>query len=212
VSRGAARAARVSSRDGEPFRVRPAALRWLGVDVSLRRDATAYAVIRGLAAPLALCQSVALSGLLAMRDAATPLKVVAAASLLNLVGDLLLCVWPWRFGPAGAAAATSLSTAFGAILMLGALRKRGLLSSDDTPWWRDYFLPPRKRRDEMSPKALKNELRPLATYAGPLSAIVLARLVGLAAMQRTAAAFGVAALAAYQVRTSRHRTSGHVPT
>ncbi|KAJ1448691.1 hypothetical protein M885DRAFT_538263 [Pelagophyceae sp. CCMP2097] len=178
----------------------PAALRWLGVDASLRPDATAYAVIRGLAAPLALCQSVALSGLLAMRDAGTPLKVVAASSLLNLVGDLLLCVWPWRFGPAGAAAATSLSTALGAVLMLDALRKRGLLvSTDETSWWRDYFLPPRARRQELTPKALKAELKPLATYAGPLSAIVLARLVGLAAMQRTAAAFGVAALAAYQV-------------
>ena len=72
----------------------------LRVAPDLRPDAAAYATIRGLAAPLALCQSVALSALLAARDAVTPLKVVLGAAALNLAGDWALCIWPLRLGAA----------------------------------------------------------------------------------------------------------------
>lgn len=175
-----------------------AALDALRVDPSLRADAAAYATIRGVAAPLALCQSVALSALLAARDAVTPLKVVLGAALLNFVGDWVLCVWPLRLGVRGAAAATSLATAAGCVFMVRALRRRDFLDADE-PWYRDYFLPGRQRRQTA---ALRRELGPLLAYAGPLSAIVLARLLGFAAMQVTAASFGTAALAAYQVLLS----------
>lgn len=169
----------------------PFLLNALGTASSLRPEAAAYARIRGLAAPLALCQSVALSALLAVRDAATPLKVVLTAAALNLVGDVFLCCWPLRLGVAGAAAATTASTALGAAMMLRALQRRGML--DKSQWWRDYVGFDVGKRD------LRQELGPLFSYAGPLSAIVLTRLLGFAAMQLTAASFGTEHLAAYQI-------------
>ncbi|KAJ8606031.1 hypothetical protein CTAYLR_010785 [Chrysophaeum taylorii] len=168
----------------------PAVLGALRVAPELKPPAAAYARIRGVAAPLALCQSVALSALLALRDAATPLRVVLGAAALNLVGDLALCCWPLQLGVSGAAAATSASTAAGAYMMLRALRNRGML--DDDLWWRDYLSPRRFT-------ALKRELGPLFSYAGPLSAIVVTRLLGFAAMQVCAASFGTQHLAAYQI-------------
>lgn len=176
----------------------PMVLEALRVDPELRPAAAAYAQIRGLAAPLALGQSVALSALLALRDAATPLRVVLVASAVNFVGDLLLCCWPFHLGVSGAAAATSLSTAVGALMMLRALRRRGILDRD--AWWRDYLAPSAERRRVLrSPGRLISELGPLFSYAGPLSAIVVTRLLGFAAMQITAAQFGTQHLAAYQI-------------
>lgn len=175
----------------------PALLRALHVDPELQPAAAAYARIRGAAAPLALCQSVALSALLALRDATTPLRVVIVTAGLNLAGDLALCVWPWRFGVSGAAAATSLSTAVGTLLMLDALERRSMLARD--AWWRDYLAPPRARRRSNFIATVKNELGPLFSYSLPLSAIVVTRLAGFAAMQVTTAAFGTAHLAAYQI-------------
>ena len=160
----------------------PSLLAALGVAPHLRPTAAVYARVRGLVAWAALAQNVALSALLATRDAATPLKVALLAAGCNLVGDFALCCWPLRLGAAGAAAATSLSVLAGAALMTRALARRGML--------------PRLR-----PRALVDPaaMGPLLAFAGPLSVIVLTRLAGLTAQALTAASLGTAPLAAYQV-------------
>uniref|UniRef100_A0A0E0N916 Protein DETOXIFICATION n=1 Tax=Oryza rufipogon TaxID=4529 RepID=A0A0E0N916_ORYRU len=73
--------------------------------------ANTYAQIRGFAWPAVLVGLVAQSASLGMKDSWGPLKALAAASVINGVGDLLLCS-VCGYGIAGAAWATMVSQIF----------------------------------------------------------------------------------------------------
>mmetsp|Transcript_9964 Transcript_9964/g.22234 ORF Transcript_9964/g.22234 Transcript_9964/m.22234 type:complete len:542 (-) Transcript_9964:103-1728(-) len=160
----------------------PWALRQLGTPAEVIGQAADYARIRGLVSWAVLSQSVCLSALLATRDAVTPLRVVLTAALCNFAGDWLLCCWPFQWGVAGAAAATSISTLVGFCLMLGALSRKGIMPDIRVP-----------RLDDAGP---------VLEYAGPLFVIISARVIGFSSMGITAATLGTVPLAAYQVLIS----------
>eukprot|EP00978_Attheya_sp_CCMP212_P027587 scaffold92802_cov65-Attheya_sp.AAC.1 len=117
--------------------------------------------------------------LLATRDATTPLIIVSTAAALNVVGDYLFCAWPFRWGCAGAAAATSMATLLSSGLLLKSLHQKKLLPKVRWP----------KRK----------ELASLSEFTGPLLAITITRLVGFVAMQKRAMTLGLQPLAAYQL-------------
>ena len=157
----------------------PSLLAALNVEPLIRPQAAAYIYWRGAIAWAALAQSVALSVMMATRDAVTPLKIIGLAAALNVVGDYALCVWPVRWGCSGAAAATAAATLLSSGFMLRGLERKGLLPK--------VRLPSRK------------ELKGLLEFTGPLMAITLTRLGGYISMQRRAMSLGVQSLAAYQL-------------
>lgn len=157
----------------------PFLLSSLNVHPSLKSSATSYIMWRGAISSFALAQSICLSVLMATRDVMTPLKIVGLASLLNIIGDALLCAWPLRLGVTGAAIATAAATVFSSLVMVKSLHTKRLLPK--------LRLPKRK------------ELFSLLTYTGPLLAVTLTRMGGLIAMQTSAMALGVQPLAAYQL-------------
>jgi Na+-driven multidrug efflux pump len=157
----------------------PTLLSALNVDSSIVPMAASYIYIRGAVASAALAQAVALSVLLATKDALTPLKCVALAAGLNVIGDFAFCVWPLRWGTTGASLATALATLVSAGSMVKSLRKKQLLPSIRRPSWA--------------------QCKELLLFTGPLFAITLTRLGGYINMQRRAMTFGVKPLAAYQL-------------
>ena len=85
------------------------------------RPAVAYSRIRALGMPFGLVMSVAQAAFLAVKAPQLPLLTVATASVVNLLGDCLLCV-ALPFGAAGAAWATVASQAVGAAIITSRLR------------------------------------------------------------------------------------------
>jgi Na+-driven multidrug efflux pump len=77
--------------------------------------AARYLRVRSVGQPAVLASMVVQSGLLAQRDAVTPLQVISAACTLNIVGDLLLVP---RLGAPGAAWATLAAQLLALPLML----------------------------------------------------------------------------------------------
>mmetsp|Transcript_10025 Transcript_10025/g.14809 ORF Transcript_10025/g.14809 Transcript_10025/m.14809 type:complete len:579 (+) Transcript_10025:82-1818(+) len=142
-------------------------------------NASSYVLLRGISSWAALSQSICLSILMATRDAITPLKIIALSALVNVIGDALFCVWPFRGGCAGAAAATSIATLLSYGCMIGALKKKKLL--------------PQLRKPKLE------EVKGLLDFTGPLLAITLTRLAGFLAMQKSAIKLGVTHLATYQL-------------
>ena len=157
----------------------PKLLSILNVTPALRGQAASYIYWRGAISWAALAQAVSLSIMMATRDAVTPLKIIGLAAAVNVIGDYLLCVWPVRWGVAGAAAATSFATLFSCGFMINALKKKRILPK--------IRLPTRK------------EISALTEFTGPLFAITITRLIGFISMQRAAMKLGVNQLAAYQL-------------
>ncbi|KAG0449497.1 hypothetical protein HPP92_027256 [Vanilla planifolia] len=91
-------------------------------NVHLVSAANSYIQIRGLAWPAILVGMVAQSASLGMKDSWGPLKALAIASVLNGVGDVLLCC-VCGYGIAGAAWATMFSQVVAAFMMMAALNK-----------------------------------------------------------------------------------------
>jgi len=157
----------------------PSMLAALKVDPILRPASAAYVYWRGSISWAALTQSVCLSIMLATRDAITPLKVISLAAAVNVIGDTLLCVYPFRMGTAGAAAATAFATVFSSGKMLKDLSKKKLLPKLKLPTWSDS--------------------KDLLEYVGPLFIITIGRLTGFIFMQKRVMTFGTQSLAAYQI-------------
>jgi Na+-driven multidrug efflux pump len=151
----------------------------LNVDPSLRPSAASYIYWRGSIAWAALSQSVALSIMMATRDAMTPLKIIGLSALVNVIGDYLLCVWPLQWGCGGAAAATAVATLVSSGCMIQALKAKNLLPPIRIP--------------------TKQQLWELMEFTGPLMAITVTRLIGFVSMQRAAMRMGVQTTAAYQL-------------
>jgi len=157
----------------------PWAIAAMGTPGDVLHGAVLYARIKGMVSWASITCGVCLSALLATRDSMTPLKVILSAQAVNFLGDFLLCCWPLRTGVAGAAAATACSTLVQFCLMLRALGGRSLLPNVRLP--------------------TRQDVAPVAEYAGPLFVITAARIVGFTAMSFTAASLGTVPLAAYQV-------------
>ena len=87
------------------------------------RPAVAYSMVRALGMPFALVTSVAQAACLAAKAPRLPLLTIAVASVVNLLGDFLLCV-VLPFGAAGAAWATVASQAIAAAIITSQLRLR----------------------------------------------------------------------------------------
>ncbi|KAL6963792.1 Protein DETOXIFICATION 46, chloroplastic [Sarracenia purpurea var. burkii] len=86
--------------------------------------ANTYVQIRGLAWPAVLVGWVAQSASLGMRDSWGPLKALAVASVVNGIGDVVLCTF-LGYGIAGAAWATMASQVIAGYMMIEALNKKG---------------------------------------------------------------------------------------
>ncbi len=157
----------------------PNMLQLLNADPSLHPQASRYIYWRGSIAWAALVQNVSLSVMLATRDAISPLKIIGLAAVVNVIGDSLLCVYPLRWGCAGAGAATAFATIFSSAFMVRNLASKNLLPKISLP--------------------SRRELKELFDYVGPLFAITITRLVGFTSMQRAAMRCGVQSLAAYQI-------------
>lgn len=93
-------------------------------NASLVPASCSYVQIRGLAWPAVLVGLVAQSASLGMQDSWGPLKVLAVASFVNALGDILFCTC-LNYGIAGAAWATMLSQYVGGYLMLRSLSMKG---------------------------------------------------------------------------------------
>jgi Na+-driven multidrug efflux pump len=157
----------------------PLMLDALRVNPVLRPAASSYIYWRGAIAWAALAQSVCLSVLMATRDAVTPLKIITLAAMANIIGDAMFCVWPFRLGCGGAAAATSMATLFSCTFMIQALADKNILPTIRIP--------------------TKKEFLGLLEFTGPLLAVTITRLGSYIAMQRCAMKLGVEALAGYQL-------------
>jgi Na+-driven multidrug efflux pump len=157
----------------------PNLLALLNVTPGLRGSSASYIYWRGAVAWAALAQGVSLSVMMATRDSITPLKIIALAAVVNVIGDFLLCVWPIQAGVSGAAAATALSTLVSSGFMVRGLQRKGILPKIRPP--------------------TRQELMSLTEFTGPLMAITVTRLIGFVSMQRAAMALGVKQTAAYQV-------------
>ncbi|KAL9296369.1 hypothetical protein ACSQ67_022265 [Phaseolus vulgaris] len=86
--------------------------------------ASSYVKIRGLAWPALLVGWVSQSASLGMKDSLGPLKSLAAATVINLIGCIVLCTW-LGYGIVGAAWATMVSQAAAAYMMIQTLNKKG---------------------------------------------------------------------------------------
>ncbi|XP_021738701.1 protein DETOXIFICATION 46, chloroplastic-like [Chenopodium quinoa] len=93
-------------------------------NVHLLPAANSYIQIRALAWPAILVGWVAQSASLGMKDSMGPLKALVIASVLNGVGDIVLCMF-LGYGIAGAAWATAISQIVAAYTMIDALNKKG---------------------------------------------------------------------------------------
>ncbi|KAL3621288.1 Protein DETOXIFICATION 46, chloroplastic [Castilleja foliolosa] len=86
--------------------------------------ANTYVQIRGLAWPAVLIGWVAQSASLGMKDSWGPLKALAVASVINGIGDIVLCRF-LGYGIAGAAWATMVSQVVAGYMMIQALNNKG---------------------------------------------------------------------------------------
>ncbi|XP_057527640.1 protein DETOXIFICATION 46, chloroplastic-like [Amaranthus tricolor] len=98
---------------------------FVGVNnVHLVPAANTYVQIRALAWPAILVGSIVQSASLGMKDSLGPLKALLIASVLNGVGDVVLCTF-LGYGIAGAAWATAASQIVAAYAMVNTLNAKG---------------------------------------------------------------------------------------
>ncbi|XP_074325034.1 protein DETOXIFICATION 46, chloroplastic-like [Apium graveolens] len=93
-------------------------------NVEVISSANTYVQVRGLAWPAVLIGWVGQSASLGMKDSWGPLKALAVATLINGIGDVVLCSF-LGYGIAGAAWATMASQVVAAYMMVEALNKKG---------------------------------------------------------------------------------------
>ncbi|BAS76719.1 Os02g0122200 [Oryza sativa Japonica Group] len=141
--------------------------------------ANTYAQIRGFAWPAVLVGLVAQSASLGMKDSWGPLKALAAASVINGVGDLLLCS-VCGYGIAGAAWATMVSQIVAAFMMMQNLNKRGFRAFS-------FTIPS------------SSELLQIFEIAAPVFITMTSKVAFYALLTYSATSMGAITLAAHQV-------------
>eukprot|EP00268_Persea_americana_P050532 TRINITY_DN5498_c0_g2_i1.p1 TRINITY_DN5498_c0_g2~~TRINITY_DN5498_c0_g2_i1.p1 ORF type:complete len:557 (-),score=78.18 TRINITY_DN5498_c0_g2_i1:285-1784(-) len=93
-------------------------------NLHMAHAANTYVQIRGFAWPALLVGMVAQSASLGMKDSWGPLKALVVASVVNGLGDILLCT-VLGYGIAGAAWATMVSQVIAAFMMIDNLNRTG---------------------------------------------------------------------------------------
>ncbi|KAJ8533688.1 hypothetical protein K7X08_007012 [Anisodus acutangulus] len=93
-------------------------------NIQIINSANTYIQIRGLAWPALLVGWVAQSASLGMKDSWGPLKALAVATVVNGIGDIVLCRF-FSYGIVGAAWATMVSQVVAAYMMIEALNNKG---------------------------------------------------------------------------------------
>ncbi|XP_077246436.1 MATE efflux family protein [Tasmannia lanceolata] len=141
--------------------------------------ANTYVQIRGLAWPAVLVGMVAQSASLGMKDSWGPLKALAVASVVNGVGDILLCS-VLGYGIAGAAWATMVSQVIAAVMMIESLNRTGFNA---------YSL--------AVPSA--NELLRIFEIAAPVFITMISKVAFYSLLTYSATSMGTMTLAAHQV-------------
>ncbi|XP_062076880.1 protein DETOXIFICATION 46, chloroplastic-like [Humulus lupulus] len=141
--------------------------------------ANTYVQIRGLAWPAILIGWVAQSASLGMKDSWGPLKALAVASIINGIGDILLCR-VFSYGIAGAAWATMVSQVVAGYMMVENLNKKG---------YNAYAL------SIPSPK----ELITILELAAPVFITMMAKVAFYSLLIYFATSMGTISMAAHQV-------------
>ncbi|CAN6242821.1 unnamed protein product [Urochloa humidicola] len=142
-------------------------------------SANTYAQIRGFAWPAVLVGLVAQSASLGMKDSWGPLKALAAASVINGAGDIILCSI-CGYGIAGAAWATMVSQVVAAFMMMQNLNNKGFQAFS--------FTIPSVR-----------ELLQIFEIAAPVFVTMTSKVAFYALLTYSATAMGAITLAAHQV-------------
>ncbi|KAL4362577.1 hypothetical protein GQ457_04G001800 [Hibiscus cannabinus] len=138
-----------------------------------------YIQIRGLAWPAVVVGWVAQSGSLGMKDSWGPLKALAVASVINGIGDVVLCIF-LGYGIAGAAWATMVSQVVAAYMMIDALNKKGYNAfAISIPSF--------------------NELLSVLAIAGPVVVTLMSKVVFYSLLIYFATSMGIHTVAAHQV-------------
>jgi len=174
------------------------------VDMEVITAAEKYVRIRALGMPAAVLIGVAQSACLGMKDTFSPLLVMIAAALVNLLGDFIFVGLPgaWLGGAAGAAWATVFSQ-YAALVMFirwlcskpiesvqgkNAVTARGILYNHFHA--RDLFRMPK----------FMNIARKISEYMVPVTTTAIGRVSGYVAMSHVVScAFGTADMAAQQI-------------
>ena len=114
--------------------------------------ATQYAWIRAAAAPFGVVDFVAQSFCLANLDTRTPAMAVLVASIVNIVGDLLLSP---KWGIQGAALATALATISSSLILVRTVRKKTM------EWKRRQQAELTQQQQQQQPPPPKSPPRPV---------------------------------------------------
>ncbi|XP_076905758.1 protein DETOXIFICATION 46, chloroplastic-like [Bidens hawaiensis] len=141
--------------------------------------ANTYIQIRGLAWPAVLVGWVAQSASLGMKDSWGPLKALAVASVINGVGDVVLCLF-LDYGIAGAAWATMASQVVAGFMMIESLKDKG---------YNGYSI--------AAPTA--NELLQIFQLAAPVFMMMMSKVAFYSLLIYFATSMGTHTVAAHQV-------------
>lgn len=175
--------------------------------------ALSYNRIRSISAPASILGMVAQAAALASLDTKTPAVAVIVASTLNIVGDVLLCVFG-DFGIRGAAFATAFASVASCAVLLVNLRRRlqkklnefadkrreGVIGTGTEA---SVALVEKEieRLESVPFMSLpdKKSLREFIRLAGPIFFVIVGKLVCYSAMTFQAASYGLMELAAHNV-------------
>eukprot|EP00210_Caulerpa_lentillifera_P007720 g7366.t1 len=160
-------------------------LKMMGASTTVMPAALPYLLIRALATPAALFIAVSQGACLGQQDMWTPMKVVAAAGLLNLIGDVILII-VCKTGTFGAALATAGAQIAGALYFFQYLRKAKNTSGPTL---------------ELKWKGLptRSTLKPILEMGRVMLFRNMVLMLSFTAMTATATTMGTLTLAAHQV-------------
>ncbi|KFK30488.1 hypothetical protein AALP_AA7G268000 [Arabis alpina] len=156
-----------------------------GKNIEILPAANTYIQIRGLAWPFILVGLVAQSASLGMKNSWGPLKSLAAATVINGLGDTILCLFLGQ-GIAGAAWATTASQVVSAFMMMDSLNKEGYNAYS-------FAVP------------TPQELWKITTLAAPVFISILSKISFYSFVIYCASSMGTHVLAAHQVMSQTFR-------
>lgn len=159
-----------------------------------------YTKIRGIIAPITIMGMIAQSVCLSTLDTKTPALAVLLATIVNVIGDIIL-VAKYNLGLRGAALSTSLAGFVSSFLLIHESRKK-------VRRWRRM----RYQSNTKEPIGQDNNMRQpfvsipnvkgfvsLAKLAGPIFFVIIGKLICYSAMTLKASNFGMLSLAAHNI-------------
>jgi Na+-driven multidrug efflux pump len=158
-----------------------------------------YTKIRGIIAPISIMGMIAQSVCLSTLDTKTPALAVLSATIVNILGDIIL-VAKYNMGIRGAALATSAAGFVSSFLLIHESRKK-------VRKWRsmryqskpgDPIIKESRRQSFVNIPNVKSFVS-LAKLAGPIFFVIIGKLICYSAMTLKASDFGMMSLAAHNV-------------